>query len=45
VGVADKQILLVDDVLATGATANEAAGVLRKAGAQVAVAVVAVAGT
>ena len=45
VGVADKQILLVDDVLATGATANEAAGVLRKAGARVAVAVVAVAGT
>ena len=40
-----KRILLIDDVLTTGATASESAGVLHAAGARVTVAVVAVAGT
>ena len=38
-----KRILLIDDVLTTGATASEAAGVLAKAGAKIYVGVVAVA--
>ncbi len=42
--VAEKQILLIDDVLTTGATASEAASVLSNDGAMVTVAVVAVAG-
>lgn len=41
--VHSKRILLIDDVLTTGATASEAASVLCKAGASVNVAVVAVA--
>ena len=40
----DKQILLIDDVLTTGATASEAASVLSNDGATVTVAVVAEAG-
>ncbi len=40
--IADRHILVVDDVLTTGATANEVAGVLKDAGAsRVTVAVVA----